>query len=156
MWKFLCIANTQISILIQLIKWKKYSSNIVCVGSLVQFPKHRLSLVGIYYDYCVLWEKRGEASQNSLFFLSDWIRKSTFWDFFITFDASFAIILTMFEIHFCFDNNIFLMALLRSEFSPDLHLTQLVVLDRILDTFLSSNSIKSLIKANISTAAYPP
>lgn len=62
----------------------------------------------------------------------------------------------MLEIHFCFDNNLFLMALLRSGFSPDLHLTQLVVLDRILDTFLSSNSIKSLIKANISTAAYPP
>lgn len=99
---------------------------------------------------------RREASQNSLFFLSDWIRKSTFWEFFITFDASFAVLLTMFEIHFCFDNNLFLMALLRSEFSPDLHLTQPVVLDRILDTFLSSNSIKSLIKANISTAAYPP
>lgn len=58
----------------------------------------------------------------------------------------------MFEIHFCFDNNVFVIALIGSEVSPDLHLTQLMVLDRVLDTFLSSNSIKSLIKATISTA----
>lgn len=146
------VYSKQISISIQLIKWKEYSSKIVGMGSSAQFPRHRLSLVGIYHDCRGLWERRGSQSEFP-FFLSDWIRKSTFSEFFVTFDASFAIILTVFEIHFCFDNNISLMALSRSEFSPDLHLTQLVVLDRILDTFLLSKRIKSLIKANISTAA---
>lgn len=96
--------------------------------------------------------KRGSQSEFP-FFPSEWIRKNTFWEFFITFDAFFAIILTMFGIHFCFDNNIFLIALLRSEFSADLRLTQLMVLDGLLDTFLSSNSIKSRIKAKISIAS---
>lgn len=73
----------------------------------------------------MIFENKMGSQPEFPFFPSDWIRKVSFVNFASPLMLPLTI-LTMFEVHFCFDKNIFLIALLRSEFSPDLHLTQLM------------------------------